>query len=67
MDAYARELLTEETLAGIVALIPDDWLGLPAPAAAAEAHRRAYYETLAGRLDASAIFVAEALRARSGK
>ncbi len=65
MDAYARELLTEETIAGIVDLIPDAWLVPPAPSAGPAEHRQAYLEFLLGRLAASEVFVAEANRARS--
>lgn len=65
VDAPLRALLTRETLAAIVALIPDAWLGDEPRFASAEEHRAAYLDYLLARRDASAVFVEEAEHARA--
>jgi hypothetical protein len=60
VDAEFRTLLGPDIISAIVALIPDDWLGNDD----ADGKRRVYAEYLVSRLDASAIFVEEAQRAR---
>ena len=64
-EAELRGKLRPDVLAAIVGLIPDAWLRdeprFPDP----DAHRAAYVEYLLRRLEASPIFVEEALRARS--
>jgi len=64
-EAELRSKLTPEALAAIVNLIPDAWLGDEPRFATPDAHRAAYVEYLLRRLEASPIFVEEALRARS--
>jgi hypothetical protein len=64
-DAKMRAAITPQAIAGIVALIPDDWLDEPEVFADRTAHRQAYTDYLTRRLAASAVFVEEALRARS--
>jgi hypothetical protein len=64
-DERLAARITPETLARIVALIPESWLaGEPAFADSA-AHRAAYVEVLSSRLQSPRAFVEEALRARS--
>ncbi|MDE3228792.1 MAG: aminotransferase class I and II [Chloroflexota bacterium] len=65
VDAPLRALLTRETLASIVALIPDAWLGDEPRFASAEEQRAAYLDYLLARRDASAAFVEEAEHARA--
>jgi hypothetical protein len=63
-DARMKNRLTPETLANIVAMIPDHWLEddthFPDPAT----RRRAYTDYLWDRLEHSHVFVEEALHAR---
>lgn len=63
-DAEAGARLTPEVIAGIVALIPDDWLRDREAFADAAAERDAYRRVLQARLDAPHEFVQEARRAR---
>lgn len=64
VDTEFRQLLTDESIASIISLIPDEWLaGEPQPESA-EGKRRVYIEFLQSRLTASEIFVEEAQRAR---
>jgi hypothetical protein len=65
VDAPLRALLTRETLEGIIALIPDGWLGDEPQFASVEAHRAAYVDYLLTRRDASGVFVEEAEHART--
>jgi hypothetical protein len=64
-DQRLAPQVTRELLADLVASLPDDWLapepGLPDP----DAHRRAYVDYLAARLEAPRAFVEEADRARA--
>lgn len=63
-DRRLAPQVTRELLVDLVAALPDDWLtpepGLPDP----DAHRRAYVDYLAARLEAPRAFVEEADRAR---
>ena len=65
VDGALRARLTRAALEEIVGLIPDEWLGDEQAFADAAAHRAAYVEYLERRRDASAIFIKEALDARS--
>ena len=64
-DARLAPLVDRAVLEGLAAAIPDDWLpaeaGLPDPAA----HRAAYVDYLAARLEAPRPFVEEADRVRA--
>lgn len=64
-DERLRPLLTRQTLAAIVALIPDAWLGDVPQFASVEEHRAAYVEYLLTRRAASSVFVEEAEHARA--
>ncbi len=64
-DAAMTEAMTPDTIAGIVDLIPDDWLEDDAQFADKGAQRAAYLRYLVDRLQAPRAFVEEALRARS--
>ena len=64
-DAAARHALSRAALAEIVAAIPDTWLDGEATFATHAAHRAAYLAYLTQRLEASLIFVEEALHARA--
>jgi len=57
--------LTRERIAAITALIPDDWLDDEPQFASKDAHRTAYADYFAQRLDAPRAFAEEAARARS--
>ncbi len=63
-DREARARLTPEVLRAVVALVPDDWLA-GGPFAGPVEKRQAYLAYLVSRLEASAVFVAEARHARS--
>ncbi len=65
VDSRLRDLLSADGLAQLVALIPDLWLNERAHFANAAEQRAAYVEYLGSRLDASSIFVAEAIHARA--
>lgn len=65
VDAPLRARLTRETLEGIVALIPESWLGDEPQFASVEQHRAAYVDFLLTRRDASGVFVEEAEHARA--
>ena len=64
-DAAMAARLTRERIAAIVALIPDDWLDDEPQFASKAAHRAAYADYFAQRLDAPRAFAEEAARARS--
>ena len=64
-DARMTERLTPELVAGIVQLIPDEWLEDEALFAGKAEHRNAYRAYLSRRLTAPRAFVEEAIRARS--
>jgi HipA-like protein len=65
VDGPLRAKLTRATLEEIVGLVPDEWLGDEPAFADPAAHRAAYVAYLERRRDASAVFVKEALDARS--
>ena len=65
-DARLRGKLSEDVLIPIVEAVPDDWLDPDGVFPSLEANRRAYVEYVMRRLDASAAFVEEAERARTG-
>lgn len=60
-----RARLTPEVVSGVVAAIPEGWLGGDVPFADVAAHRAAYIEYLLARLDAAPVFIEEAARARA--
>ena len=64
-DAAMRRQLSPDILRRIVQLIPDEWLDHEPNFASHREHRQAYIDYLRHRLEASSIFVEEALRARS--
>src|SRR5579884_3833576 len=64
-DARLSARLTEETLAAVVAAIPDGWLDVTPPCASREEQRAAYLAYFAERLRAPHRFVEEALDARA--
>jgi hypothetical protein len=64
-DARMAAVLTADRLAGIVALIPDSWLIEDPGFADKNAQREAYVDFFTRRMQGSAIFVREAMRARS--
>ena len=64
-DAAMAARLTRERIASITALIPDDWLDDDAHFASKAAHRAAYADYFAQRLQAPRAFAEEAARARS--
>ena len=66
-DAAARRRLDRARLQEIVAAVPDVWLGGEAQFPDAGAQRAAYVTYLAERLEASAVFVEEAIRARQSR
>jgi hypothetical protein len=65
VDARMRSLLSEENLAAIIELIPESWLPDDSAFAGKSAQRAAYLKFFVARLRASAVFVEEAIRARS--
>jgi hypothetical protein len=65
-DERLAPRLGREVLEAVVALVPDGWLLGEARFATAAEHRAAYVEQLSRRLEAAAIFVEEAERARAG-
>jgi hypothetical protein len=67
VDARMLQCLTPDRLAGIVALIPDEWLAGESAFAGPEPHRAAYLAYLNARLQAPRAFVEEAVRARSAQ
>ncbi len=64
-DLRAHSMLDERVIRGIVAEIPDVWLGREAIFSDHAAHREAYVRYLLTRLAASAVFVEEAIRAQA--
>jgi hypothetical protein len=64
-DVAMAARLTSERIAAITALIPDDWLDDDPLFASKDAHRAAYADYFAQRLDAPRAFAEEAARARS--
>jgi hypothetical protein len=64
-DARLRARLDEATLAAIVGLVPEVWLGGEAQFATIDEHRAGYVSYLSSRLSASETFVKEAIHARN--
>jgi hypothetical protein len=65
VDAIYRRLLTPERIRGIVELIPEEWLtDWPSNQSPAEI-RSVYTQFLTTRIAVSAVFIKEALHARS--
>jgi hypothetical protein len=64
-DAALSERLSAERIAPIVELVPDEWLDDDPAFASKAAHRAAYAEYFARRLQAPRAFAEEAARARS--
>lgn len=63
-DAELRPQLTPKIISQIVQSIPDEWLNGETTFAALRDHRQAYADYLLNRLEASSIFVEEAIHAR---
>jgi len=63
-DDRLAQLVNEDLLTGLVAAIPDDWLGTDPVAGSADDQRRAYVAYLRRRLEAPRPFVEEADRLR---
>lgn len=66
VNAAYRAVLTDERIAEIVALVPDDWLVDRSIAETPAEQRAVYAQFLRTRVAASAVFVQEAQRARHG-
>ncbi len=64
-DVVLRERLDAQTIEGVVETIPEVWLNGEGRFASPSEHRAAYATYLKGRLEASEVFVEEAVRARS--
>jgi hypothetical protein len=66
-DTTLKKLLTPAILENIVGLIPDDWLAVEGEGifASYDEHRAAYLAYLLNRLEASEIFVEEAVQAHA--
>lgn len=65
VDTTLKKLLTSTILQEIVNLIPDSWVGDDNFFANPDEYRAAYFAYLTNRLEASPIFVEEALNART--
>ncbi len=65
VDALMRQELDAERLAGIVGLIPEEWLPEDPEFPDKAAQRRAYLDFFVERLKSSDVFVKEAVRART--
>lgn len=63
-DSLLRPQLKPAVIEGIINLIPDIWLNREPAFAGHAQHRQAYLAYLLGRLEASALFVEEAVHAR---
>jgi hypothetical protein len=64
IDARMKPVLTEERLAQIVQLIPDDWISADPGFDDKASQREAYLNFFNNRLRSSDVFVGEAIRAR---
>jgi len=65
VDELSRSILTPESVAHIVSLIPDEWLSGWESGESAAGIRNVYREFLQSRISSSSIFVKEAQHARS--
>jgi hypothetical protein len=63
-DARLRPLLTEDIIRGVVASVPDEWLGGEALFASLDAHREAYVSYLGARLSGARPWLQEAIDAQ---
>lgn len=63
-DRTMRALINQEVIAGIVDLVPDDWMMEHSPFSSSAENRQAYVNYLTRRLEESRYFVEEAIRAR---
>src|SRR5690625_4292983 len=63
-DEYFAETITEEMIRGVVALVPESWLGDVPEFASVSEHRTAYVEFLTRRLDDPRQFVEDIRDAR---
>jgi hypothetical protein len=64
VDAALRSRLSPQVIEQAVAAVPDAWLNGQGAIASADEQRAAYVSYLTQRLEASQVFVEEALRAR---
>jgi hypothetical protein len=64
-DAQLRSRLTADKLSDIVRLVPDSWLAEDPGFTSKAAQREAYLDYFTLRLESSAVFVQEAIRAQS--
>ena len=64
-DAEMATRITADKLAALVQLIPDSWLAIDPGFSGKDAQREAYLDFFIARLRSSAVFVQEAIRARS--
>ena len=64
-DEELRAKLTPEVIAAVIALIPDEWLGDEPRFDSIDAHRAAYRQYFARRLEEPRSWVEEAVRARA--
>jgi hypothetical protein len=64
-DARLKPLLSRDTLSSLADLIPDSWLAQERGSPGAAQERAAYLEFFCDRLEHSALFVDEAIRARN--
>ena len=64
-DDRMAPLITEDKVSSIVELIPDSWLMEDPGFAGRDGQRRAYWDFFTQRLQSPAVFVQEAIRARS--
>lgn len=65
VDALVKAQLDDDFLRAVVELPPEEWLTHDERIGDASAQREAYFQFLRERRDASAVFVAEAVKARS--
>ena len=63
-DARLKPLLPRDKLSSLVELVPDSWLGPPGASTSPAGQRAAYLEFFCDRLQNSAVFLNEAIRAR---
>ncbi len=66
VDKEFHDLLNDEIIRSIVALIPEKWLMKDAPFDSVELHREAYENFLINRFAHSSVFIKEAQHAREG-
>jgi hypothetical protein len=64
VDAELRRLLSDDRIASIVSLVPDEWLDDEPKVESVAGKRRVYNQFLQARLSVSRVFIEEAQRAR---